>query len=231
MKTIDLNCDLGEGGAFDADLLAICTSANVGCGAHAGSAELSVETAKAARKAGVRIGAHPSFPDRESFGRNLDFPLDEAGQARLLGSLIEQCQVLRGRFTYIKPHGAFYNDSAAGGASQVVLAALLSRFPVPLMGLAGSAHAATARTVGVPLIREGFADRRYTADGKLVPRSEPGAVLTDRKEIADQVLRLATEVDSLCVHGDHAEAVEVLRFARRTLEKNGYEVGISASKS
>ena len=224
MKTIDLNCDLGEGSPFDNDLLAICSSANVGCGAHAGSPELTLDTAKAARKAGVQVGAHPSYPDRASFGRSLDFPLDDDGQGRLLASLVAQCQVLRGRFNYIKPHGALYNDSGHGGESMPVLAALLARFRVPLMGLPNSQHAIIAKAVGVPLIREGFADRRYGEDGHLMPRSQEGSILTDRKEIAEQSRQLAEQVDSICVHGDNPEAVAVLKHVRRTLEKHGYEV-------
>lgn len=221
MSRIDLNCDLGEGGAFDLDFLGLVNSANIGCGAHAGSAENSVAVAREARKLGVRIGAHPSIPDRPSFGRKLPNLSTDEAKSDLLASLLAQCDVLKGRFTYVKPHGALYNDSAQGGESSSVLTSLLSHLQVPLMGLADSEHQRIARVAGVEFIREGFADRRYTAEGQLVPRTESNALLTDRDEIRAQIERLSGEVDSICIHSDHDGALELTKFVRSALNGGG----------
>ncbi len=219
MSRIDLNCDLGEGGAFDLDFLALVSSANIGCGAHAGSAENSVTIAREARKLGVRIGAHPSIPDRPNFGRKLPSLTTDEAKGELLSSLLSQCDVLKGRFTYVKPHGALYNDSAQGGDTSGVLTSLLAHLQVPLMGLAGSEHARIARVAGVDFIREGFADRRYDDNGLLIPRSQNNALLTDRAEIVAQIERLSGEVDSICIHSDHDGALDLTKFVRSILNK------------
>lgn len=222
MRRVDINVDVGEGFAFDDELLRIATSANVCCGAHSGSVELSLETAEKCRSLGVRVGAHPGFPDRTTMGRGA-FPLDdEPSRVALLRSLMEQCAVAS--WSYVKPHGALYNATTRPGPATVPLVAVLLHLGLPLMGMPGTHHEHIAFAAEVPFIREGFADRAYLPDGRLVSRTEPGAVLSDPDEIAAQVLVLAERVDSICVHGDSPGCVEIAALVRSTLERAGYEV-------
>ena len=224
MKTIDLNVDISEGFPYDRELLKFATSANVCCGAHAGSAELSHETAILCQAMGVRIGAHPGYPDRENFGR-LSWSDHEAMESgALFHSLVEQVNSLGTPVAYIKPHGALYNDSCTAGPAATLVASLISRFHAPLMGLPGTFHERIAEAAGFGFVREGFADRRTLADGRLAPRSEPGAVITDPDEACRQAVSLAGHVDSVCLHGDGERAVELARAVRSALEQAGYEV-------
>src|SRR5262245_26582537 len=174
---IDLNCDLGEGSGSDADVLPLITTANVACGFHAGDPATAHATIALAAKHGVRIGAHPSFPDRENFGRTemarseQQVYEDCVYQTGALASLAWACN---GKLSHIKPHGALYNMACRDDryARPVVAAAEL--FGLPLMGLPGSRlEALSAGRCG--FVPEGFADRRYRPDGSLVPRSEAGA--------------------------------------------------------
>lgn len=226
MPAIDLNADLGEGrcGEVDEALLALVTSANVACGGHTGDLDTMRRTVKAALELGVRIGAHPSYPDRENFGRvTLEIPA-----AALVSSIVEQVRSLVDvaraegvQVEYFKPHGALYNDAAwdpGVGQAAVEAAAALS---LPLMMLAGSP---LARAAAVPIIREGFIDRGYREDGSLIPRSEDSALVTDPDRAARQAVALASSVDSLCVHSDTPGALQLLRAAREALETAGYEI-------
>ena len=205
--------------------------------------------ASARDAANVRVGAHPGYPDRASMGRT---PVDESNQIVYLKSIFDQLQWFTSAIgaAYIKPHGAFYNDTAvvlptgwettmrkswtaspyetagvflASLPGVQSLGMLLRVHRLPLMGLPGTAHEVTADRSKQPFIREGFADRRYTEAGTLVPRSEPGAILPE-SEIREQVLRLAPEVDSICLHGDTPNCVEFAELIRATLEEAGYEV-------
>jgi 5-oxoprolinase (ATP-hydrolysing) subunit A len=248
---VDLNVDIGEGMEHDEALLEFATSANVCCGEHAGSMETTLQTIELCRQKGVRIGVHPGYPDREGMGRR---PI-ELHQTRIyLESVYEQtARFLRiTPAAYIKPHGAFYNDTAvllpggwdvdtAGGprrsryeAGGVFLAAspgiqalmmLLRIHRIALMGLPGTSHEEVARRAGMRFFREGFADRAYSPEGLLVPRGTPGAVLEDPEEVRHQVLALAPEVDSLCLHGDTPDCVRFAENVYRTLRDAGYEVG------
>jgi 5-oxoprolinase (ATP-hydrolysing) subunit A len=225
VKRLDLNVDIGEGFPYDERLLHYATSANVCCGEHAGSWDLTKETILRCLVAGVRVGIHPGYPDREHMGRR---PLAE-GEARSYSvSVREQVE----RFflfvpaAYVKPHGALYNDAVAGsGPALEMVAEACGRFSLPLMGLPGTALAEVASRQGVPLIREGFADRAYRPDGALVPRTEPGAVLEREEEVRRQVLRLADEVDSICLHGDTPHCVAFAERVCQTLLEAGYDVG------
>lgn len=251
MRRIDLNVDVGEGFGFDRDLFEFATSANICCGVHAGSAELTRETVAYCRERGIRFGAHPGYPDRANMGRQSI--TDETTRA-WLDSIFRQVMdfVHLARPAYLKPHGAFYNDTAqplpegwdravtvegrrgpydAGGIFLAhypgigSLQMLLKVHRLPLMGLEPTAHAEVARRSGQVLLREGFADRAYRADGTLVPRTEPGAVLEDPAAVAAQVRALAERVDSICLHGDTPGCVAFAELAYRTLVDAGYEVG------
>lgn len=225
MKRIDLNCDLGEGQPHDRALLQLASSANVCCGAHAGSLELTHTTIALCREHGVRIGAHPGVPDRAGMGRRPLEPLTPTTRASLLDSLREQTNFVVGLgATYLKPHGELYNAAAKRQDVAEVLTLVLTEFGLPLLGLPETLHTKIAGRAGVRFYREAFADRRYTSEGTLVPRSESGAVLESPEEAAEQALRLAPNVDSLCVHGDSPNCVLMLSTVRASVLASGYEV-------
>lgn len=223
MRKIDLNVDVAEGFPFDSDLAWWATSANVACGGHAGSWDLSRQVIEVFKERDVRIGVHPGYPDRETMGRATPGPDDESAW---LTDVQAQVDEFVRRFpetaSYVKPHGAFYNDSmVAGSAAWKALVAIVERHRLPLLGLPGTAHETAA---GFGFIREGFADRGYTPDGRLIPRGQPGAVLEDDSTIQAQVLRLAREVESICVHGDTPRSLSVASKVYETLYFAGYEV-------
>jgi len=249
LRRIDLNVDIGEGFPFDRELLRFATSANVGLGEHAGSRELTSETVALCREAGVRVGAHPGYPHRPSLGRD---PIPSGEQKRYFDRVFVQMQwfmAVHGA-DYLKPHGAFYNDTAVVlpegwrtendaptpyGQEGIFLAQhpglqflmmLLRVHKLPLMGLDRTAHAEIARRANKAFLREGFADRVYRDNGTLMPRSRPGAAITDPERVAEQVRRLAPRVDSICLHGDGPDCLPFAERVRKTLEDEGYEVGI-----
>lgn len=230
---LDLNADVGEStGAVtvgdDAAVIPLVTSVNVACGGHAGDDAVMRRTLRLARAHGVAAGAHPSYPDREGFGRR-ELGLqpgaihDEVvAQVRRLAQLAgEEGVPLR----HVKPHGALYNRAAREPAVADAVARAVAAVDPSLMlvGLAGSALVEAARAHGLRPLREGFCDRRYGADGFLVPRSVPGACLDDPAAAAEQALALATggSVDTLCVHGDGPAAVPILRAVRARLDAAG----------
>lgn len=222
-KLIDLNADIGEGFAYDENLLEIITSANVCCGVHAGSSSLTDHTLELCRRHHVRPGAHPGYRDRENMGRASTQLQNDADSRQLLSELSGQVKAFSG-FRYLKPHGALYHDTGAQEAHAGVLTALLVRTGLLLMGFPGTLQPACARAAGVSFISEGFADRRYGEDGRLLSRSLPNALLTDEAEIREQVVRLAGSVDSICLHGDGEHCVEIARLAKAALLEAGYEV-------
>lgn len=233
-RSIDLNADLGEGfGAFrpaaDGELLAIVSSANVACGFHAGDPVLMRETVAAAAAHGVTVGAHPGYPDLLGFGRRAlaATPAEvEAYVVYQVGALAACCTAAGTRLRYVKPHGALYNQAARDAAlARAIARAVHAVDPsLALLGLAGSALVTEAEAAGLRAAREAFADRAYRPDGTLVPRSEPGALVTDPAQAARQALRLAAGADSLCVHGDTPGAVGILRAVRAALEGAGYVI-------
>lgn len=250
MKRVDLNVDIGEGFPSDEALLEFATSANVCCGSHAGSLELTQQTAELCHSKGVRVGAHPGYPDRENMGRKSMPPSKERAY---LDDLLSQYWLTWPTLQpkYVKPHGAFYNDTAvhlepgwnnvqsivSEGSSYRPESEALGLLPCGhalldmvsntrcLLGLPQTAHEEFARCASGKFLREGFADRSYRSDGTLVPRSEPGAVLHDPGEIRRQVLILAPKVDSICLHGDTPNCLEFAELVYKTLTDAGYEVG------
>jgi UPF0271 protein len=222
---IDLNADLAEG-FDDAAMLGLVTSANVACGFHAGDAATMRRVCALAQARDVRIGAQVSYDDYEHFGRrDLDVPPDE-----LAADVLYQIGALAafGDVVYVKPHGALYNRVVhdAAQARAVVEGVKAWRTPLPLMGLPGSRVLEFARAAGLPTIAEGFADRAYTPEGRLVPRSQPGAVIHDPAEAARRAVELARsgQVRSLCVHGDTPGAVAMAREVRAALEGAGLKL-------
>ncbi len=229
VRTIDLNADLGEGCADDAALLEIVTSANIACGGHAGDERSMRETIRAARRNGVAIGAHPSYPDREGFGRRA---MDLVGED-LVALVIDQVSALAriareegARLTHVKPHGALYNRSAVDESTADAIARAVAELDrnLALVGLAGSFSTAMARRYGLRSVEELFADRRYGEDGFLIPRGEPGASIESVEEAADQALALARSGrgESICLHGDGAHALSFARAVRARLLEAGF---------
>lgn len=213
---IDLNADLGEGCGGDDALLEVVTSASIACGLHAGDAATMRRTCAAAQQHGVRIGAHVSYDDREGFGRRaLDVPLVRL-QAQVRGQI--DALAAFGPVVFVKPHGALYHRAGADRAVAEVIVAAAGELPV--VGPPGSALLEAAGPRG---IAEGFADRAYAADGSLVQRSRPGALLGGQAAL-EQARALAATVDTLCVHGDTPGAVGLARAVRRTLEAAGFAV-------
>ena len=234
---IDLNADLGEGMPGDAEMLQIVSSVSVACGGHAGDASTMHATLVAAREHGVTAGAHPGFADKANFGRRrLDLPLrdicDQVGAQ--VGGLLEIAAQVGIRIAYIKLHGALANMAAEDTALSTALFERVMEIDASLAVLAldNSAQVTAAKALGMAVIREAYADRRYTRDGLLVPRSQPNAVLTNPGDVIEQVVRLAklgkivaedgtslpAAAKSVCVHGDTPGAVELARRVRAALE-------------
>lgn len=248
MQSIDLNADLGEGAGTDHELLRIVTSANVACGAHAGSAELMHTTVQLASRHGVVVGAHPGYPDRDGLGRREigASPADiERWTREQIGMLRDVCRSAGVRLMYVKAHGALYNravrDLAAAGAF-VSAAAGIDR-NLTILALPGSAMLAAARAAGLPTAREAFLDRGYLADGSLAPRETPGALVSDPAAAAARAVQISLgqpieavdgaalhlEADSLCVHGDSPAALDMARAARESLMNAGVRLKPFAS--
>jgi UPF0271 protein len=228
---IDLSADLGEGAPDEPEIWPLITSANVACGGHYGDVDTMTHAAHRARDLGVNIGAHPSYPDRENFGRK---SMSMPPQA-LRSSIIEQIKALHdiaAKLHHVKPHGALYNDAHKDRSlAEIVIEAIRAvDESLPIVCSNSSQMAAAARAAGTPVIREAFADRRYNADGSLVARSEPGSLLevseaaTQAAMLADENAviardgtRIAIPFDTICVHADMEHAVERLRAIRKSL--------------
>lgn len=224
MRTIDLNADLGEGVTDDLGLLSLVTSANVACGYHAGDGEIMRSVCAEAAARGVAVGAQVSYDDREGFGRRyLDVPVDTLREqvAHQVGLLDEIARAEGTRVSYLKPHGALYNRVVHDeGHARAVLG---GSGDLPVLGLPGSVFLELAEAIGREVHLEGFPDRAYTDDGRLVPRDQPGAVHHEPAVIAARALQMARSggVASVCVHGDSPGAVRSAAEVRRTLESAG----------
>lgn len=240
---VDLNADLAEACGVDEALLQRVTSANICCGIHAGGAEYIAQALVWAKENGVRVGAHPSFPDRENFGRkNMDLPPNELRAWLLyqLGAVQTLCDHFGVEMAYVKPHGALYNQSAQDIDLANLIAQTIREFnpKLKLMGLSGSLYIQAAQNAGLGVISEVFADRRYLPDGSLVPRSRPDATVSSDDEAVAQVLqmvrdgsvtavdgsRVAVQADSICLHGDGAHALEFADKIRKALADNGIKI-------
>jgi UPF0271 protein len=243
MTTIDLNADLGEGDAYDAELLQVVSSCNIACGGHAGDAASIEATIREALENGVSVGAHPSYPDREGFGRRSGFmsgePLREALRSQLddFGRVADE---LGATITHVKPHGALYTDAVVNADLADVIASAVAEMPGKplLVGQAGTELESAARKHGLAFVAEAFVDRAYQSNGQLVPRSEPGAVHGDITSIQSQAVHLArrgevtaqdgstvsVRADTLCIHGDTPGAAAAARAVREALEKEGVDI-------
>lgn len=218
---VDLNADLGEEVTDDAALLAVVTSANVACGYHAGTPAIMRAVCAEAARLGVALGAQVSYDDREHFGRvprEVSFDVLRDQVADQVGALTAIAVSEGTAVRYVKPHGALYHRVLDD--EQQAAAVLAGSGTLPVLGMPG-AFLTLAAEAGRPVFHEGFPDRGYGADGRLLPRSEPGALLEDEAGIVDQALLLAGTVDSLCLHGDSPGAVGHAVAVRAALEALG----------
>lgn len=243
MKFVDLNVDLAEGCGNDEALLALVTSANVACGLHAGDFNEMRKAIRWAKQHQVRVGAHPSFPDRENFGRTeMQLPDDElvACLGYQLGAMKALCDQEQVALTYVKPHGALYNQAARDPHLARLIATTVKQFDpnLKLMGLSGSLMLDVAEQVGLVTISEVFADRHYLASGALVPRSRNDALVENDEEAIAQVLQMVLEgtvpsvdggdipikAESICLHGDGKHAIEFAQKIREALQQQGIQL-------
>ena len=248
MHEIDLNADLGEGfGPWsigdDAAMLDVVTSANIACGGHAGDPEVMHTTLRAAAARGVVVGAHPGFVDREGFGRRV-IPMAPEAITRMvaaqIGALLGVAALAGVPVRYVKAHGALANLAADRAEVAAAIAAAVAAQPgrLALLAISGTELEVEGRKAGLPVISEVFADRAYQADGRLVPRGQPGAVLHDADQAAARMLRfartgrmpvlgggeIALQAGSICVHGDNPAAVAMAQAVRAALEGAGVAV-------
>ena len=206
-----LNCDLGEGIGNDAALMPYIDEANIACGFHAGDAFTMRETVALCIRHGVKMGAHPSYLDRENFGRKeIELSPEEIyllvkKQIEILNQIVKMAG---GTLNHVKPHGALYNTSAKNTEVARAIAKAVKDVDgdLILFGLKGSLSIEVAQTMGLKTADEAFADRRYESDGSLTPRSQPGACFTEIQDVLDQVGKI--KADTWCIHGDGPYALE-----------------------
>ena len=237
-----LNCDMGEidgPGSMDAEVMPWIDLANIACGFHASNPDLMARTVACAVANKVAVGAHPGYDDKEGFGRRA-IPHAPDQVTRLVayqaGALDAICRLHGTRISYVKPHGALYNEMMAKEETYQAIVAAVAVLPdrpaLMILAMADSGkYRQLAEAKGVPLLFEAFADRAYTDDGRLAPRSEPGAVYHDQERIVAQVTQLARKgtvttvsgkelalnADTVCVHGDNPESVAVIKALRQAL--------------
>lgn len=248
MRTIDINCDLGEHfGPWtlgdDRAILPYISSANIACGFHAGDPLHMLKTIDACIQHGVVIGAHPSFPDLQGFGRRKM----QLSEVEIYGMVQYQIAALKGMVEakggalhHVKPHGALYNMAAADKSMALPIAKAIADLD-PSLKLVGPPHSAlqqAAAEYGLPYLREGFMDRAYQTNGQLADRSQPGAVYTDIESVMEQAFNiilhqqvkcvdgntLPLQADTLCLHGDTPGAALLAQQVWETLKKRGIDV-------
>jgi UPF0271 protein len=252
--TIDLNCDLGEYSEFnrtiyDEKIMPGITSANIACGTHAGDPVTIEKTVQLAMKYGVAIGAHPGFPDRPNFGRKAM----NLTQSELKDSLLQQIEVVGfyaekygQKLHHVKPHGALYNMASVDPGLAGLIAEVIASVDKSLIiyGLSGSVMKQAALQAGLTFASEVFADRAYTDNGTLMPRSEVGAVLHDMNAIINRAVRMVKEncvesgsgkiipleADTICIHGDNPIAPELVGNMADAFRKNGIELKFFARR-
>jgi len=248
-RHIDLNCDMGEGeteasAALDRELMQFISSCSIACGGHAGSEHSMRQTAASALNSGLRIGAHPSYPDRENFGRQ-SMSISESA---LSAAITEQTAALKaivtelgGELSFVKPHGALYNDMARDAELTSLVVTTIKAFDptLKIMGLAGSHCSAICEDLAMPFLGEAFADRRYADDGQLSPRSQDGAVITEPETAVEQIMSiveqarvesingkwLPLQAQSICVHSDTPGALDHLTIISNHLIARGIKIG------
>jgi UPF0271 protein len=243
MLTIDINCDMGEGTGNDEAIMPFISSANIACGYHAGNEETMKQTIESAIKYNVAIGAHPSFFDKENFGRTeMNLPVDEIYdlvilQLRTINKIIKEKNAA---LHHVKPHGALYNMSAKNPQIAKAIAQAVKDFDegIILFGLSGSHSITEAGAINLRTASEVFADRTYQDDGSLTPRSQPNALIENVDMSVRQVLQMIKEkkvtsvdgktipvvADTICIHGDGKHAIEFAGAIHQSLTQNSIEL-------
>ena len=236
MAKIDINCDMGEVCANDAELMNYVSSVNIACGAHAGDAEIMRQTVENAIEKGVAVGAHPGYPDRENFGR-IALELSPPQIYDLITAQVISLQTIANecgsKISHVKPHGALYNQSArAPDLAAVIAQAVFDIDPrLILFGLSGSVSISAAKTAGLRTASEVFADRTYRSDGNLTPRTESNALIHDTDIAIAQVMQMVNngtvtatdgsvipiKADTICIHGDGDNALAFIMSIRQSL--------------
>ncbi len=230
MEKIILNADVGEEAGFDAEIMQYISWCNIACGSHAGSVEVIRETIALAMKYDVKIGAHPSYPDRENFGRTrIKMPYDD-----LVKTITEQIQLVKsltekagGKLHHVKPHGALYNEAVKNESVALAIIEAVKNVDKRLYIITlKNAKLSYLSRGNFEVKHEAFADRNYNDDLTLVSRKEKEALLTDPKEVFDHVKRMVVEgkvktknrvevpifFDTICVHGDNPKSVQILKY-------------------
>ena len=243
MKSIDLNCDLGEGLSTDALIIPLISSANIACGYHAGDADTMKRTIELCLQHNVAIGAHPSWPDRENFGRTemqksaTEIVEFVTNQLELIDKIAKQ---LGAKVTHVKPHGALYNQSAKDETIATAIADSVHTFDpsLVLFGLSGSSSIAVAKQKGLKTANEVFADRTYTDEGSLTPRSQPNALIESIDEAVQQAMQMINEqtvtstsgkiipvvADTICLHGDGKHALAFCNAIIQSIKTNKIDI-------
>lgn len=236
---VDINADVGEGLNNEAQLIPYLSSCNIACGGHAGDKETMIQVVKLAKKHKVKIGAHPSFPDRQNFGRKIvqmscaDLYTSLKQQVRSLISILRTEHVT---LHHIKPHGALYNLAAVDEKTANVIIEVVKSIAMPLYLYVpyGSVIADLAKKESIKITYEAFADRNYNEDLTLVSRTKSNAIITEPEEVFKHVYKMISEqkvktisgvevgikADTFCIHGDHPEALKLLQLLTENLHKN-----------
>lgn len=243
MRSIDVNCDMGEGMPNDAALMPFISSANIACGYHAGNHDTMRKTIDLCLKHNVAIGAHPGFDDKKNFGRTaVQLPASSLYNlvTKQLHELSNICKESGAELHHVKPHGAMYNMAAKDPLMSNTLAKAVFDFNPKLIyfGLSGSCMLSEARNVGLRTAHEVFADRTYQPDGSLTPRSNAQALIQNESEMLNQVLLmirqkkietidksvLAIQADTICIHGDGEHALQFARAIHSRLKNEGINI-------
>jgi 5-oxoprolinase (ATP-hydrolysing) subunit A len=243
MKTIDLNCDVGEGMSTDAQIIPLISSANIACGFHAGDESTIKKTIEYCLRYNVAVGAHPSWPDKDNFGRTEM----QSSTTELYDCVAEQLNTIQiiaislgTKLHHVKPHGALYNQSAKDKTIAATIAKAVKEFDesLVLLGLSGSISILEAEQQQLKTAHEVFADRTYQNDGSLTPRSEFNALIEDKNIALHQVLqmvnqgvvttttgkRIQIKADTICLHGDGKHAFQFCKLIHQTLKQNRIEI-------
>jgi UPF0271 protein len=225
LTAINLNSDLAEGAGHDEEILAVVDSANICCGVHAGSLSETIRIARRCAELGVEVGAHPGYDDRQTYGR-VETGIGIADYEALVAAQVAAIAAVA-PIAYIKAHGALYHRAQADPEAAAALARVAARHDVGLVGQPGFLILPAAKVAGVPAYREGFADRAYLPDGRLLPRDRPGAVLEPDAAV-EQAIRMAGsgDYDTICVHGDSPGSERVAAAIRTGLAAAGIPTAI-----
>lgn len=243
MKPIDINCDLGEGIGNEAELMPYLSSCNVACGGHAGDSDTMRQVARLAKKHGVKIGAHPSFPDPKNFGRTVMSMSPESLKAALTTQIEAFIEILKQeglKLHHIKPHGALYNLAAKDSETANVVVEVLKHLGPDLVLYVpyNSEISKLAMHEGVTIAYEAFMDRNYNDDLSLVSRQQSNALITDPTHMVEHVYRIITEekvqtisgkkvdlkADTFCIHGDGEDVVRNLKIVTQKLREHNLKI-------